>query len=192
MSPVPPTPTLQGHGVTVRPFHPADTAALGELATAKVGEFFSDKIFTPEAIDPYLRAGLADPTTQIFTIESGGEIVGSSRLFRIDMQSRNGEIGHTFYAERVWRTHVNTATKLLLLTHAFETLEFLRVQFVTDLRNERSQTAIARLGAVREGVMRENRVCWDGYIRSSVVFSILKAEWPDVRARLQDKLAASH
>ena len=184
------TPTLIGHGVIVRPLLAGDIPALNTLATPAVGQFFSDKIFTLEAIDPYLRAGLADRATQAFTVESNGEIVGSTRLFRLDFTHRNGEIGHTFYSERVWRTHVNTATKLLLLTHAFETLNFLRVQFVTDLRNERSQAAIARLGAVREGVMRNNRIVWDGYIRSSVVFSILAEEWPAVKLQLVAKLAS--
>ena len=181
-------PTLIGHGVTVRPLTLDDIPALSALATTKVGEFFSDRIDTLEAMDPYVRAALADPATQAFVIESGGEVVGSSRLFRIDRSNRNGEIGHTFYAERVWRTHVNTATKLLLLGYAFETLGFLRVSFRTDLRNVRSQTAIARLGAVNEGVNRNDRVVWNGYIRSSVTFSILAEEWPGVKAGLERKL----
>jgi len=179
---------LTGHGVTARPLTVADIPALSEIATPVVGQYFSDKIFPLDAIDPYLRAGIADRATQAFTVVSGDKIVGSTRLFRLDFEHRNGEIGHTFYAERVWRTHVNTATKLLLLTHAFETLEFLRVQFVTDLRNERSQAAIARLGAVHEGVMRNNRIVWDGYIRSSVVFSILAEEWPAIKRGLEAKL----
>lgn len=186
----PDTPTLRGHGVTARPLVPDDIPALSALATPTVGRFFSDKIFTPEAIEPYLLAGIADGQSQTFTVESENEIVGSTRLFRIDEANRNGEIGHTFYAERVWRTHVNTATKLLLLTHAFETLGFLRVQFVTDLRNERSQAAISRLGAVREGVLRNNRIVWDGYVRSSVTYSILAEEWNVVKPALEAMLSA--
>ncbi len=139
-------------------------------------------------MDGYVRAALEDPTTQAFTVESGDEVIGSTRLFRIDLANRNGEIGHTFYAEKVWRTHVNTATKLLLMTHVFETLNFLRVSFRTDLRNVRSQAAIARLGATNEGVNRNDRVCWNGYIRSSVTFSILKEEWPTVKAGLEARL----
>jgi RimJ/RimL family protein N-acetyltransferase len=182
------TPTLHGHGVTVRPLATVDVAALSALATSKVGQFFSDRIDTYAAMEAYVAAALSDPTTQAFTIENDGEVVGSTRLFRIDLAHRNGEIGHTFYAEKVWRTHVNTATKLLLLTHAFESLDFLRVSFRTDLRNERSQTAIARLGAVHEGINRNDRIVWDGYIRSSVTFSILAEEWPEVKDGLVKRL----
>jgi RimJ/RimL family protein N-acetyltransferase len=184
------TPTLSGHGVLLRPITVDDVAALSSLATSEVGQFFSDRIDTFEAMDAYVRAALGDPSTQAFVVESGGEVVGSTRLFKIDMQNRNGEIGHTFYAKRVWRTHVNTATKLLLLTHAFESMKFLRVSFRTDLRNVRSQTAIARLGAVNEGINRNDRIVWDGYIRSSVTFSILFEEWPEIKSKLEARLAS--
>ena len=175
--------------MSVRPLSNADVPALSRLATPKVGQFFSDRIDTYDAMEAYVHAALADPSTQAFTVESDGEVVGSTRLFRLDFPNRNGEIGHTFYAEHVWRTHVNTATKLLLLGYAFETLSLLRVSFRTDLRNVRSQAAIARLGATNEGVNRNDRVVWDGYIRSSVTFSIIAEEWPAVKAGLSAKLA---
>jgi RimJ/RimL family protein N-acetyltransferase len=182
------TPKLTGYGVTVRPLVVEDIPVLSALATPVVGQFFSDRIDTLEAMAGYVHVALADQTAQAFTVESGHEVVGSTRLFRIDMTNRNGEIGHTFYAERVWRSHVNTATKLLLLTHAFEALSFLRVSFRTDERNLRSQTAIARLGAVNEGTNRNDRIVWDGYLRSSVTFSILADEWPGIKARLEERV----
>ncbi|OPH49033.1 GNAT family acetyltransferase [Paenibacillus ferrarius] len=111
--------------------------------------------------------------------------VGSTRLFDISIPHRNLEIGHTWYNPLVWRTRVNTECKYLLLRHCFETMNQLRVQIKTDLRNERSQTAIARLGAQKEGILRQHRVLHDGYIRDTVMFSILDKEWPDVKQRLE-------
>ncbi|KQX49192.1 GNAT family N-acetyltransferase [Paenibacillus sp. Root444D2] len=111
--------------------------------------------------------------------------VGSTRLFDISAQHRNLEIGHTWYNSQVWRTRVNTECKYLLLKHCFESLNLLRVQLKTDLRNERSQTAIARLGAQKEGILRQHRILHDGYIRDTVMFSILDTEWPEVKQRLE-------
>lgn len=116
--------------------------------------------------------------------------VGATRYMDIQHAHRGLEIGGTWYGADYQRTAVNTESKYLLLTHAFETLGCIRVQLKTDLRNERSQAAIARLGAVREGVLRENILMPDGYHRSSVYFSILAHEWPDVKARLAARLAA--
>ena len=99
------------------------------------------------------------------------------------------EIGATFLARDHWRTPANTEAKLLLLTHCFETLGCVRVALKTDGRNVRSQEAIARLGAVREGVLRKH-VNVRGYQRDTVYFSILEDEWPGVKARLQARLQA--
>jgi len=101
------------------------------------------------------------------------------------------EIGWTWYARDYWRTAINTECKYLLLRHAFETLCCIRVQLVTDLRNERSQRAIERIGGVREGVLRKNRVvAKDGYQRSSVFYSVVDDEWPLVKSRLEVMLMA--
>ena len=98
------------------------------------------------------------------------------------------EIGYTFYAQRVQRSHVNTACKLLLLGHAFEDCGFGRVKLQTDVLNERSQAAIARLGATREGVLRRHQKRADGTFRDTVVYSVLREEWPEVRAALLARL----
>ncbi|RTE04358.1 GNAT family N-acetyltransferase [Paenibacillus whitsoniae] len=118
--------------------------------------------------------------------------VGSTRLFDLSAQHRHGEIGHTWYNPGVWRTRVNTECKYLLLRYSFETMNLIRVQIKTDLRNERSQAAIARLGAHKEGVLRNHRIMHDGYIRDTVMFSIVDREWPEVKARLEGFLAASY
>ncbi|WP_409299086.1 GNAT family N-acetyltransferase [Peribacillus sp. SCS-26] len=131
-------------------------------------------------------AGLEKPFT-VMDLESGS-IVGSTRFLNISNQNKNLEIGWTWYNPSVWRTRVNTECKYLLLKHAFEDLGMIRVQFRTDSRNKRSQAAIARLGAVSEGVNRHDRIMHDGYIRSSAVFSILKEEWPGVKENLSSIL----
>lgn len=113
-----------------------------------------------------------------------GEVIGSTRLMDIQLENRNCEIGATFYAPQFWRTRVNTECKYLLLRHCFEALDMVRVQLKTDLRNTRSQAAILRLGAVKEGVLRHHRILWNGRMRSSVYYSILAEEWPAVKERL--------
>jgi len=113
-----------------------------------------------------------------------GAVAGSSRYLAVDIANRVISIGWTWYGRAYWRSGVNTESKYLLLRQAFEVLGFNRVQIRTDLRNTRSQDAIARLGAVREGVLREDMIVKGGYKRSSVYFSILASEWPAVKARL--------
>lgn len=113
-----------------------------------------------------------------------GRPIGMTRFLEIDRAHRRAEIGGTWYDPRLWRTPVNTEAKRLLFGYAFERERANRVQLKTDLRNERSQRAIERLGAIREGVLRGHMVMPDGVIRSSVVYSVLAEEWPAVRARL--------
>jgi RimJ/RimL family protein N-acetyltransferase len=117
------------------------------------------------------------------------KLAGATRYLNIDRQDRNLEIGGTWYGLGYQRTAVNTECKYLLLRHAFETLGCLRVQIKTDLRNQRSQRAIERLGAVQEGILRDHIILPDGYLRSSVIYSILRREWPEVKQRLEGYLA---
>jgi len=114
--------------------------------------------------------------------------VGSTRFMDIRLHDRAIEIGYTWLAPSLQRTAINTECKLLLLKHAFETMGAGRVQLKTDSRNLRSQTAIARLGAVREGVLRRNMRTRNDVIRDTVYFSILEEEWPAVRSRLESRL----
>ena len=121
---------------------------------------------------------------------ASGRVIGTTRYMRIEPAHRQLEIGWTWYGRAYWGTSVNTECKYLLLRHAFESLECIRVQFATDLRNERSQRAIERIGATREGVLRDNRIVpKDGYRRSSVLYSIIDDEWPEVKAHLESLLS---
>jgi RimJ/RimL family protein N-acetyltransferase len=117
-----------------------------------------------------------------------GQAIGATRYLEIHTHDQGLEIGGTWYAVNFQRTAVNTECKYLLLKHAFETLGFIRVQFKTDLRNERSQRAIERIGAVKEGVLRKHMILPDGSVRHSVYYSILDDEWPAVKIQLEEKL----
>lgn len=115
--------------------------------------------------------------------------VGSTRLMNIDAPHRRLEIGGTWIARRWQRTLINTEAKYLLLRHAFETLGCIRVEFKTDALNEQSRRAILRLGAKEEGRLRKHMITAAGRVRDSIYFSIVDDEWPEVKARLEEKLA---
>ncbi len=117
-----------------------------------------------------------------------GCVAGATRYLEIRPEHRGLEIGGTWYGARFRRTRVNTESKYLLLRHAFEDLHCIRVQLKTDSRNERSQRAIERLGAVKEGVLRNHMILPDGYVRHSVYYSILDSEWPSVKVQIQKML----
>ena len=118
-----------------------------------------------------------------------GTVVGTSSLADVDLVNERIHLGYTGYAPAVWGTGVNPAAKLLLLEHAFETCGFGRVKIQTGSKNTRSQAAIAKLGATREGVLRRHLLMADGSFRDTVVFSILADEWPDVRKRLEARIS---
>ena len=115
-------------------------------------------------------------------------VAGATRYLNIEPQHRGLEIGGTWYGPEFQRTVVNTECKYLLLGHAFEILGCIRVQLKTDLKNERSQRAIERIGAVKEGVLRNHMILPDGRIRHSVFYSVIDTEWPDVKMRLEEML----
>lgn len=119
---------------------------------------------------------------------AGGRLVGTTSLGDTDVTNERTHIGWTAYSPDVWSTAVNPECKLLLLTHAFEDCGFGRVKIQTDLINTRSQAAIAKLGAVREGVLRRHMRRADGTFRDTVVFAVTIDDWPGVRARLEDRL----
>jgi RimJ/RimL family protein N-acetyltransferase len=114
-----------------------------------------------------------------------GDVVGSTRYFNVDATNRRLEIGHTWYARRAQRTAINSECKLLLLTHAFEALRCIAVEFRTHWLNHRSREAILRLGAKQDGVLRNHQVLPDGSRRDTVVFSIIDGEWLAVKRNLQ-------
>jgi RimJ/RimL family protein N-acetyltransferase len=137
-------------------------------------------------IDTALKAQAAGVELPFVIIEQAtGRVIGSTRFLNISKKDRGLEIGWTWLAPDVWKTRVNTECKWLLLRHCFEQLGCIRVQLKTDLRNLNSQRAIARIGGVREGVLRSHMVVRDGYIRDTVMFSILDREWPEVDQKLR-------
>ena len=137
----------------------------------------------------FLAALLAMPNTQSLVMRlPTGEVVGSSSFMDIREPHRGLEIGCTWIVPRCRGTAVNPAAKRLMLTHAFETLGMVRVQLKCDARNVHSQRAIAKLGAVREGILRKHMICPDGFIRDTVMFSITDSEWPAVKAGLDARL----
>jgi len=117
--------------------------------------------------------------------QASGRAIGCTRYMDIRPHDRGLEIGGTWYGAAYRRTAVNTESKHLLLRHAFETLGCIRVQFKTDLRNEGSQRAIERLGAVKEGILRNHMITPDGTVRDSVYYSVIDGEWPGVKTRLE-------
>jgi RimJ/RimL family protein N-acetyltransferase len=133
-----------------------------------------------------LLAGQARGTDLPFAVihQASGKAAGMTRYMNIEVENRALEIGGTWYGVDYQRTGVNTECKYLLLQHAFEVLDCVRVQIKTDARNERSQRAIERIGAVREGVLRDHMILPDGTIRSSVYYSVLNREWPAVKEHL--------
>lgn len=124
----------------------------------------------------------------VVLMKEDDRVVGATRYMYIVPQHRGLEIGGTWYGVEYQGTVVNPEAKYLLMRHAFETLGAIRVQLKTDQRNERSQRAIEKLGAVKEGVLRNHLILPDGQIRSSVMYSVIDSEWPDVKRRLVKRL----
>lgn len=120
---------------------------------------------------------------------SDNKIVGSTRFYELYPEHKRASIGYTWYIPSVWGKGVNTECKLLLLHHAFQTLQLNRIEFFIDLRNERSLAAVKKLGATKEGVLRQHIILDDGYLRDTIVYSILKQEWPTVLLSLEKALA---
>ena len=135
-----------------------------------------------------LRAQQAKDRRIPFAVIHDGEVVGLSTFIAPDAKNRTVEIGTTYYRPEARGGVVNPATKRLMLDHAFACGAG-RVAFQVDAINARSRAAMRKLGAVEEGVMRNDKITWTGRVRSSVIFSILPEEWPDVRARLDERLA---
>jgi N-acetyltransferase len=183
--------TLQGRHVTVEPLGAAHLDAV--RAAANDGELWRlwyTSVPAPERTSAWLAAALDMREKQgampfVVRDNTDGSLVGSTRYFNVDAVNRRLEIGHTWYAKRAQRTAINTECKLLLLTHAFETLRCIAVEFRTHWFNHASRTAIARLGAKQDGVLRNHQLMPDGSRRDTVVFSIVDGEWLAVKAHLR-------
>jgi RimJ/RimL family protein N-acetyltransferase len=188
--------TLEGAAVRLEPLAETHAEALYVAGQdPAIWRFMtSDPSSVPQKMRAWVDAALAARdagSAQPFAIveRASGHVVGSTRYFDLSAADRHLEIGHTWLAAAAQRTRVNTECKYLLLRHAFETLGAVRVQLKTDRRNERSQRAIERLGAVREGILRQHMILESGYIRDTVMYSIIDEEWPAVKANLEARLA---
>ncbi|WP_228994585.1 GNAT family N-acetyltransferase [Streptomyces sp. DH8] len=196
MSALPPRPvTLSGQYVELVPLavgHLDDLFAAGGGDEEVWRWLVGPPPRTREELGGWMDELLGAPAYVPFAVvhRASGRAVGWTAFLDVEVADERLEIGWTWYGRDHWRSPVNTETKLLLLTHAFEELGMGRVQLKTDHLNERSQAAIARLGARREGVLRRHRRRPDGTWRDSVYFSLLADEWPDAKARLTARLAA--
>jgi RimJ/RimL family protein N-acetyltransferase len=186
--------TLEGSYVRLEPLSASHQAAL--VKAAGDGDLWTlpyTIVPSKETIADYIEKTLASQALgleQPFTIvdKQRDGIVGSTRYTQIKPAHRKLEIGYTWLARSAQRTAINTEAKYLLLRHAFESLDCIRVELLTDILNERSQAAILRLGAKQEGILRNHMIMPNGRYRDSVCFSIIESEWPNVRERLLAKL----
>lgn len=191
-----PSPTLlEGHGVRLEPLGPEHEEGLRTaVSDGRLWELWFTAVPEPAQVGEYIttalegqRAGHMLPWA--VRELAGGTLIGCTRYHDILPAVDRVEIGYTWYAERWQRTHVNTACKLLLFTHAFETVGCQVVGLRTDNFNFASQQAIERLGAKKDGVIRHHQLRRDGTVRDSVMYSILTTEWPDVKRHLRLRLA---
>jgi RimJ/RimL family protein N-acetyltransferase len=192
---IPQATELRNDHVTLVPIsleHAADFLAIGSdpeiwtYMTATTFETIDDATGWVES-----RIAYCEQTGSVaFSVfdNGSGQLAGSSTCMTVPTAHATLEIGYTWYGADFRRTHVNTATKMALLGHAFDALRANRVEFQTDIRNNASQKALERIGAVREGVLRQNRTYPDGFVRDSMLYSVTRDEWPDVMLRIRGLL----
>ena len=187
--------TLEGNGVRLEPLTPAHQEGLAAaVQDGKLWELWFTAVPEPKDMGSYIATALEGHKEghmlpwAVRNLATGA-IVGSTRYHDVMPKIDRVEIGYTWYAARCQRTHINTACKLLLLTHAFESMGCRVVGFRTDNFNFVSQRAIAALGAKKDGVIRHHHARRDGTVRDSVMYSILVTEWSDVKRHLQLRLA---
>jgi RimJ/RimL family protein N-acetyltransferase len=184
--------TLTGNFVRLEPMTEAHIPALAEIGVGRdfwhfmlYGDMQTEDDIRNWVLDILSRKG--DVPFVAIQLESG-RVAGATRYLNVSPKDRGLEIGGTWYGLDFQRTAVNTEAKYLLLKHAFEMLGAIRVQLKTDSRNVRSQTAIERIGGVKEGTLRNHMILPDGTIRHSVFYSILDLEWEGVKSRLENIL----
>lgn len=186
---------LNGKYVLLEPMTEGHTSALAEIGVGQpfwnfmlYGDMNTMDDMRKWVLDILSRAEQGTDLPFVAIHLASGRVAGATRYLNIVPKDRGLEIGGTWYGPDFQRTPVNTECKYLLLRHAFETLGCIRVQLKTDLRNERSQQAIERIGAVKEGVLRNHMILPDGHYRYSVFYSILDTEWNGVKKRLEEML----
>jgi RimJ/RimL family protein N-acetyltransferase len=187
--------TLTGRSVRLEPLnlaHLDDLCAVG--LDPELWRWIPNQVTTRKEMRSYIETALREQAAgaslpfAVVHLESG-RAIGSTRYGAVNLANQRVEIGWTWYARAFQRTPVNTECKLLLLTHAFERLALIRVEFKTDALNDKSRNALLRIGAVQEGIFRKHLICESGRIRDTVYFSILDTEWPEKKRALEAKLA---
>jgi len=187
-----------GPRIELRPLQASDGPAL--VAAANDGELWTlpfTVVPSRDTVDDYIRRAIsgrdqAHVLPYVIVLRATGDVLGTSRFWKIDRQNRKLEIGHTWIAATWQRSFVNTEMKFLMLRFAFEALSCIRVQFTTDEINTRSRAAILRLGATEEGCIRNERIMPDGRLRNSIRFSIIASEWADIKQELAGRIDHPH
>ena len=185
---------LRGQHVLLEPLTLEHTAALQRaVADGESWKLWYASVPTPDAMPEYVQHALhgMEQGNLAYAVRSlaSGEIVGCTRYYDIDTANRRALIGYTWYADAARRTPINSESKLLLLQHLFEAAGAIAVEFRTHFFNQASRTAIERLGAKQDGVLRSHQILPDGSIRDTVVYSIVASEWPAVKNNLLSRLA---
>jgi N-acetyltransferase len=184
---------LRGEWVVLEPLTAAHVAEIADAsADGNLGDLWYTTAPSSATAGDWVAARLANqqPSTGLTFVarRPGGKVIGSTSYLNVDGRNRRVEIGHTWFSESVRRTGVNTEAKLLMLTHAFETLGAVGVELRTHVMNSQSRAAIERLGAKLDGVLRSHMLLADGSRRDTAVYSIIDVEWPAVRNNLRFKL----
>jgi N-acetyltransferase len=188
--------TLTGKHVRLEPMRPAHAAALLDAGRdPEIWEWMPNRPLTPETIDRWLEKAMSaelqgrEYPFVVVRLEDN-RVIGSTRYLDVQEDDRSVEIGWTWYSPEAWGGVVNPEAKYLLMHHAFDDWRAIRVALKTDIKNVHSQAAIKKLGARYEGTMRNQRIRPDGSYRDTVLFSITASEWPQVKARLEERLRA--
>ena len=194
MNPWADQPTLTGEHVTLEPLQAGDGDALVRAAAdGELWKLWYTTVPGPNTVADYIARALSDRdagTAMPFLVrDASGQVVGSTRFFRLEPDVPRLEIGFTWYARRAQRTPLNTQAKRLMLGHAFEAMGCAAVEFRTHSFNHASRAAIERLGAHHDGTLRRQMRMPDGHLRDTRVYSILDSEWPTVRTHLDFTLA---
>jgi N-acetyltransferase len=189
--------TLEGSTVRLEPIRPEHAENFWEAAKDALDNIFQwipYSMKTHEDFQRLVEKAFAEQergeSIVFATVErNSGRVIGSTRFMNIDRVNRRVEIGSTWIAPAWQRTAVNTEAKYLMLRHAFEVWQCIRVELKTDALNQRSRNAILRIGAKEEGILRKHMITWTGRVRDSIYFSILDTEWPDVKQRLEARMS---
>lgn len=185
-------PILKNEKVILEPLQQSHSTALYKQNHPDIWSFMLSKIDSLEEMVNWVAAAIHLREKQIafpfvVKLKEDNRIIGTTRLSDIDFDHKSCELGSTWYGKHYQRSFVNTNCKYLILQYCFEELNFVRVQFKTDERNITSQKAIERLGAIKEGVLRNEKILQNGYIRNSVIYSITNSDWISIKPELKNK-----